>query len=157
MKLSELLTERNILLDFQAKDKWASIDAMVGALIAEGRIQADIRKAVTDALIAREKIASTGIEHGIALPHAWIDGLPEAHAVFGLSTAGVPFQCSDGQPARHIVMLIIPRQAVQQHSHTLAGIARLLNFEEIRDSLIRARSAREVLQIIRDEESKENC
>lgn len=156
MKLGELLNEAQIVLDFQAADKWAAIDALVDLLVVRGLLKEDERKAVTDALLAREKIASTGIEHGIALPHAWIEGLPEARAALGLAPGGIPFQCSDGQPARLIVLLVIPRQAAQQHARTLASIAGLLNYEETRASLLGARSPREVLRIIREEEAKQS-
>ena len=154
MKLGTLLNESQILIGFTARDKWESIEKMIDLLIAQGRLSDKQRKAVSDALVAREKIASTGMEHGVALPHASVDGIDDAMAVFGLSAEGVPFKSADGAPARLILLLISPRSGVQMHIRTLAGIARLMNYEEMRESLLRARTPQEALRIICDEENK---
>jgi len=155
MKLGDLLKEGQIVTDFQAKDKWEAITRMVDLLIEQGRLKADHRDAVYGALAAREKIASTGMEHGVAIPHASVDGVEDALGALALSPAGIPFQSADGQPARIIILLIIPRKAVQKHIRTLAGVARLLQYEEMRDALTNAKSPREALQVIREEEKKD--
>jgi mannitol/fructose-specific phosphotransferase system IIA component (Ntr-type) len=126
----------------------------VDLLVAQGRLAPARRDGVHDALVARERVASTGMEFGVALPHAPVDGLEEALGVLALSSQGVNFQSADGQPARIIVGLVIPRRAVQKHIPTLAGIARLLNYEEFRESLVRARTSREALQLVRAEEQQ---
>jgi len=95
------------------------------------------------------------MEHGVAIPHASVDGVDDALAALAIAPEGVPFQSADGRPARLLILLIIPRKAVQKHIRTLAGIARLLQYEEMRDALTGARSAREALQIIREEEKKD--
>jgi mannitol/fructose-specific phosphotransferase system IIA component (Ntr-type) len=154
MRLSELLREEQILLSPPAKDKGAMIAALVDALAAQGRLEPGRKAAVLEALLAREKIASTGMEHGIAIPHASVDGLPGPLAMLALCPAGVPFQSADGQPARLLVLLVIPRAAVTEHARTLAGIAKLLQYEELREALLRARSPREALGIIREEEQR---
>ena len=155
MKLGDLLKEGLIATGFQARDKWEAITKMVDLLISQGRLKAEQRDAVYGALAARERVASTGMEHGVAIPHASVDGLEDALAVLAISPQGVPFQSADGGPARLIVLLVIPRKAVQKHIRTLAGIARLLQYEEMRDALTRSRSAREALQVIREEEQKD--
>jgi mannitol/fructose-specific phosphotransferase system IIA component (Ntr-type) len=155
MKLSALLTEGQILQGLAAQDKGELIARLADLLVAQGRLPAPLRGPAVEALMARERIASTGMEHGIAIPHASIDGLDAPLAVLGLSPDGVPFQSADGKPARILVLLAIPRQQVADHTRTLAGIARLLQYEEFRDALLRARSPREVLQVVRDEEQRE--
>lgn len=157
MKLAELLREDQILAGFEARDKAEAIGKLVDLLVARGRIKADERRKVYDALIARENIASTGMEHGIALPHAPVDALEEPVLAFGISSAGVPFQSADGKPARLIALLVIPRRSVKSHSQTLARIARLLNYEETREALLRAKSPREAHRIVREEEEKGNA
>lgn len=154
MRLSELLREGQVATGFQARDKWDAIAKIVDLLVVQGRIAPERRVAVHDALVAREKVASTGMEFGVALPHAPVDGLEEGAAALALSPQGINFQSADGQPARIIVALVIPRKAVQKHIPTLAGIARLLNFEEFREALVRARTPREALQLVRAEEQK---
>jgi mannitol/fructose-specific phosphotransferase system IIA component (Ntr-type) len=155
MKLADLILEDGAVLNFSADDKWEAIEKLVDHLIAKKRVKAADRKIYLDALVRRENIASTGMDHGVALPHAQVDGLEEAVAAIGLSPKGIPFQSSDGRPARITVLLLIPKKAVQKHIRTLAGIARLLNYEEMREALLHAKSEREVLEIIRDEEAKE--
>ena len=155
MKLGELLKEGQILTGFESRDKWEAITKLVDLLIAQNRLKPEHRDAVYGALAAREKIASTGMEHGVAIPHASVDGVEDALAALAMSPAGIPFQSADGQPARIIILLIIPRKSVQKHIRTLAGVARLLQYEEMRDALTNARSPREALQVIREEEQKD--
>lgn len=155
MKLGDLLKEGQIATGFQARDKWEAITKIVDLLIAQGRIRTEQRDSVYGALAAREKVASTGMEHGVAIPHASVDGVDEAVAALAVAPDGIPFQSADGRPARLVILLVIPRKAVQKHIRTLAGIARLLQYEEMRDALTRARSAREALQVIREEEQKD--
>ncbi|HVR86647.1 MAG TPA: PTS sugar transporter subunit IIA [Planctomycetota bacterium] len=155
MKLGDLLKEGQIATGFQARDKWETITKLVDLLVAENRLKPEHREAVYDALVTREKVASTGMENGVAIPHASVDGLEDALAAFAISPGGIPFQSADGQPARLVILLVIPRKAVQKHIRTLAGIAKLLQYEEMRDALTNARSAREALQVIREEEQKD--
>ena len=155
MKLGDLLKEGQIATGFQSKDKWEAITKMVDLLVAQSRLKPEHREPVYAALAAREKVASTGMEHGVAIPHASVDGIEDALASLAISPAGVPFQAADGQPSRLIILLVIPRKAVQKHIRTLAGIAKLLQYEEMRDALTNARSPREALQVIREEEQKD--
>jgi PTS system fructose-specific IIA component len=154
VKLAELLREDLILTDFRARDKTEAIGKLVDHLVSRGLLREDRRRGVLHALFARESIASTGMEHGGALPHAGVDGLERALGAFALAPDGVPFQSADGLPSRLIVLLVIPQGSVQRHVRTLAAIARLLNYEEMRERLLRAGSAREVRRIIREEEEK---
>ena len=155
MKMGELLKEGQIATGFQSKDKWEAITKLVDVLIAQNRLKAEHRIAVYDALAAREKVASTGMENGVAIPHASVDGIEDALAALAISPAGIPFQSADGKPATLIILLVIPRKAVQKHIRTLAGIAKLLQYEEMRVALTNARSPREALQVIREEEQKD--
>ncbi len=154
MSFSTLLGEAQVLPGFQARDKWEAIGKILDALAASGRLRPDLRKSAYDALVARERVSSTGMERGVALPHASLDGLDETLAALALSPEGIPFQSADGQPARLIALLAIPRKAVQAHARTLAGIARILNREETRGALLRAATARDALDIIREEEGR---
>ena len=79
----------------------------------------------------------------------------ESTPVVKASPKGFSFQSADGQPARIIILLIIPRKAVQKHIRTLAGVAKLLQYEEMRDALTNARSPREALKVIQEEEQKD--
>lgn len=155
MKLGDLLTEGCVVMGFQAPDKWKAIDSLVERMVSGGRLRAERQQTVLEALIAREHIASTGMENGLALPHASVQDLEEPTAALGISSDGIPFQSEDGKPARLVMLVVIPKRSVHLHVRTLAAVARLMNYEEMRDALLNARSPREVLGIIKREEEKE--
>ena len=153
MKFGEMLNEDLVVLGFTAGDKWQAIDALVARLVEKGKLKPELTKRAVDALVAREKIATTAVDHGIALPHAKIDGIDEALAVLAVSKAGVPFLAADARPSTIFVLLLIPLTQHQLHVKTLASIARLLGFEEVRTGLANAKSEREALGVIRAEEA----
>jgi len=155
MKLAELIREDSIVLDFEAADKWKAIDRLVDHLVAAGRVKASQKKLVHDALVAREKIASTGMEHGVALPHAQIEGLDEAAAALAIAPQGVPFASVDKKPATLIALLVIPRRSIRQHVRALAAIARLLSSAEMRATLLSSKSSKEAAETMAREEAKE--
>lgn len=153
MKLSELLKEGQILVGFACADKADALAKMVDVLRAQDRLPADRRDAVLEALLARERIASTGLENGIAIPHARLDLAGDVLAVLALAPAGIAFQATDGQPSRILSLLVIPTAQVQKGIKLLAAAARVLSYEEVRDALLAARTAREALEILRAHES----
>jgi mannitol/fructose-specific phosphotransferase system IIA component (Ntr-type) len=152
MKLSELLTADLVLSPLEAADKWQAIEALARAASARHKWSSERLARVLDGLTARERSMTTGMEHGIAIPHAAIDGLPQVVAVLGLSRGGVPFDALDRQPARIIVCLIIPRDKKLLHIKTLAEIARLLSRPAVRARLLGAETSEEALDVIRQEE-----
>lgn len=149
MKIGELLREDTILMNFRAADRWAAVATMVDHLVARGQIPADRRQAVVDAVVARENIASTGLENGIAIPHATVDGLENPAAAAAISPEGVAFAAADGKPSTIVVLLVIPRKSIQKHMRTLAAIAKLVESASMRDSLRTAATAADVLATIR--------
>lgn len=148
MKLSNLLSHDLVLFPLEAQDKWQAISAMATAAVGSGRVSVELGPAVERALVAREKSMTTGMEQGIAIPHAAVDGIEDVVAVLGVSPAGIPFETLDGDPARIIVCLVIPRAKKLLHIKTLAEIARLLSRAEVRERLLACASAEEVLATI---------
>jgi mannitol/fructose-specific phosphotransferase system IIA component (Ntr-type) len=152
MKLGDLIKPDLVLMNFDATDKWEAIESLVDVLVGKGRISDEQRQPILDALIAREGIASTGMENGVALPHASVDILDEAVACVAISRDGVPFESADESLATILILLVIPRHRVQQHIRTLAAIARLLNVSEMREALLACDTADCLVKVIRDEE-----
>ncbi len=155
MNLTEFLREEGVFINLKSKDKWDLIRSMVQQLVQKGLLQAEHQKPVMEALIARENVSSTGMEHGIALPHAVVNPIDHPVAALGILPEGVNFQSHDNKPAHLVALLVIPKKSIQIHIRTLAAVARMLNFEEMRHGLLAAKSAQEVLRIIREEEQKE--
>jgi len=143
MKPSELLDEADLVLDFAPADKWHAIRALVDHLVARGRLPGARAAEVLEAILSRERSMSTGMEHGIAIPHAAVDELSGVIAALGLVRAepGLDFESIDGQRARIIVLLVIPKNQKLLHIRTLADIARVLQKARVREGLLAATSA----------------
>jgi mannitol/fructose-specific phosphotransferase system IIA component (Ntr-type) len=137
MKLSELITAELVEVPLRAADKWEALAAIARIPTRAGRYGANLVPVVEQALVARERSMTTGMEHGIAIPHAAVDGIDDLVAVLGLNPVGIPFETLDGAPARIVVGLVIPRSKKLAHIKTLAEIAKMLSRAEVRDRLLR--------------------
>jgi len=157
MKLSNLLRDDVVLLDFRATDKWQAITKLVDHLVAAKRIPVERRQVLLDLIIARERDQSTGLENGVAIPHATVAVLEEAVAVLAVAREGIPFQSADGQPARLIVLYYIPRKFVQKYIRLVAGIAKLLNHAELREEMLAAPAPADLIALVRREEEREQA
>jgi mannitol/fructose-specific phosphotransferase system IIA component (Ntr-type) len=143
MDLALLLQPRDLLVGFDPPDKWAAIQELVGHLVATGRVPREVGPEILRQVIARERSMSTGMERGIAIPHAAVDGVDRVLACMGIVARqeGLAFDAIDGQPARLVVLLVIPRSQKLLHIRTLADVARVLGDEATREALIRAPDA----------------
>lgn len=148
MRLIDLIKQEMILVDLQCEDKWQCIERLVDWMVEQGKVEAQHRDTVLEALVDRERSMSTGMEHGVAIPHGQVTCVDDIVAVFATSRSGVPFESIDGQPAKLIILLVIPKDRFRKHIQTLAGIARLLNQADLREELIRAETAKEIMDII---------
>lgn len=93
------------------------------------------RSAVTDNLFARERLGSTALGEGVAIPHGRIKGLKQPLAAFVRLDQAIPFEAPDGQPVSLLIFLLVPEQATQQHLEILSEIAQLLSDREARERL----------------------
>jgi mannitol/fructose-specific phosphotransferase system IIA component (Ntr-type) len=145
MRLSDLFSAEDVVVDFAPTDKWDAIRRLVEHLVRRGRLPAPSEGAIVDAVLARERSMSTGMEHGIAIPHAAVDGVESVLACMGIITdpQGLTFESIDGRPTRVVVLLVIPRAQKLLHIRTLADIARVLGRDTVREHLIAARSSAE--------------
>jgi len=150
MKLAELITEDLVVLPLRAANKWEALRVVAEAPARAGRYPAAFAATVEQALVVRERSMTTGMEHGIAIPHAAIDGIDELIAVLGVNPVGIPFETLDGAPARIVVGLVIPRSKKLAHIKTLAEIAKLFARAEVRERLVAATSPAEVVAVLAD-------
>jgi mannitol/fructose-specific phosphotransferase system IIA component (Ntr-type) len=140
MHLTELFTPEDLLLDFHPDDKWDALGKLIEHLVKKGSLTADSAPAIRDAVLARERSMSTGMEHGIAIPHAAVEGIDEILVALGIvnTEAGLNFESIDGQPARLVVLLVIPKSQKLLHIRTLADVARVLGKDGVREQLLAA-------------------
>jgi mannitol/fructose-specific phosphotransferase system IIA component (Ntr-type) len=153
--LGEILTEEQIITDLRATDRWQVIDELISNLIATGKVKAEHRDGITAAVRKRESSMSTGIGYGIGIPHASTDLVSEIAGAFGRSKSGIVFDSLDGQPVSLAILLLVPQGQFQQHLHTVANVARLLQKAELRDALKQAADTAAILQIIRQKKIPE--
>lgn len=136
-QITELLANENIVLDLDASSK-KRIFEQVGLLFENN--QGIARSAVFDSLFAREKLGSTGLGQGIAIPHGRIKGLKEAKGAFLRLAKPVPFESPDGKPVSLLFVLLVPEQATEQHLQILSELAERFSDRSCREALCSADS-----------------
>ncbi|MEM7311427.1 MAG: PTS sugar transporter subunit IIA [Planctomycetota bacterium] len=153
MELSELVGPEDVLVEFDPPDKWAAIDQLFDHLVTRGRIPEELASELREAVELRERSMSTGMERGIAIPHAAVDGVEEVVACLGVvqREEGLAFESVDARPAHVVVLLLIPRAQKLLHIRTLADIARLLGRKDVRAALVAAECSEDAWNALRQE------
>ena len=118
---------------------------MVERLVSSGSLDASMEGAAKTALVEREKSVSTGMEHGIAVPHAALDDLQCLKVAMGLIPDGLEFQTVDGKPAEIVILLLVPKQEKVLHLSTLTEVARRLGSADFRARLLRVKTGEEAV------------
>jgi mannitol/fructose-specific phosphotransferase system IIA component (Ntr-type) len=154
MKLAQLLSSDQIILDLKAGEHWQSIVELVDHLTRSGYLSPALRDEALIALKAREDQVSTGIGSGVAIPHAFSDQLDQVVAIFGRSQTGIDFQALDNSPVHFIVLFIVPRRDYHLHLRTLAAIAKMFTNREVLRQLGEADSRDEILAILGSKPSR---
>jgi mannitol/fructose-specific phosphotransferase system IIA component (Ntr-type) len=147
MKLHHYLRPDLIILDLQTEGVENTLRDLVHNLAERGLIQ-DEQHAL-DALLEREAAQSTGIGCGVAIPHAVYPELSSTVIELALSRSGIDFLALDEKPVHTIFLLISPPNRSSTHIKLLARIARLMRLPDIRDELLKAGSAEQVIERIR--------
>ncbi|MBL8525622.1 MAG: PTS sugar transporter subunit IIA [Betaproteobacteria bacterium] len=106
------------------------------------------RSVVFDALFAREKLGSTGLGVGVAIPHGRIKQLRDTVAVFVRAKEGIPFEAPDGTPVRLIFAMLVPEHATEQHLNMLSELAQMFSDEDLRNELLSATDPVVVLKLL---------
>jgi mannitol/fructose-specific phosphotransferase system IIA component (Ntr-type) len=151
MLLHELITrETQIVTDLRATDRWDAIDELMSVLIQCAGISQDKAAAVAVAVRGREESMSTGIGHGIGIPHAPTDQVDRVEAVLGIARHDIDFAALDGEPVHIVLLFVVPKNQFQEHLNTLANIARVLSDETTRQRLRDAATPADVLEVVRD-------
>jgi fructose-specific phosphotransferase system IIA component len=152
MNLNDLLTKEVVKIPLVSEEKNQIIEEMVDVLHAAGRVEN--RDLVLNAVLDRERVMSTGMGDGIAIPHAKTDGVKNLVAAFGITKQNVDFQSIDGKPVRIIFLLAGPTDQTGPHLKALSRISRLMHRKDFRDQLAAADSSEQVIEAIANEERK---
>ena len=146
-QIAALLPVANIVVDLDVATK-AQFFAAVGGIFerSAGLAQAS----VAASLAAREKLGSTGLGQGIAIPHGRIHGLSDAIGAFVRLRAPVPFDAPDGKPVDQLFVLLVPEHATDQHLQLLSELAQMFSERTFRDRLAAASDATGLASVFRD-------
>jgi PTS system nitrogen regulatory IIA component len=145
MKILDVLVKEAILVDLKAKDKIGILNELVAPA---AHITGIDHNEMVRVLMERERLGSTGIGGGIGIPHGKLKRLDRLILGFGLSRKGVDFESMDNRPTHLFFLLITPENATDMHLKLLARVSRLLKKESIKDKLMKAKSAEEVIATI---------
>ena len=146
MNLLDILSPESIIVDLKGESKEEIITELVNSLPVGDAITD--RDQVLQAVIDREKIMSTGIGDGIAIPHGKSAAVTELVAAMGTQRRGMDFDALDGEPAYVFFLLVSPANVSGPHIKALARISRLLKNDEFKKKLIEAGSAEEIIASI---------
>ena len=143
--ISKLLPPSNVVLNLSVSSK-KRVFEQAGLLFENN--QGIARSKVFDSLFARERLGSTGLGQGVAIPHGRIKGLREPVAAFIRLSEPIPFDGPDGSPVAILIFLLVPEQATQVHLEILSELAQMLSDQSFRDSLEKASEASDAHRIL---------
>lgn len=153
MKMLDFLQVGAVKVNLAAKNKKEVIEELLELLVQAGKIKD--KNGVLNAIFEREKIGSTAIGKGVAIPHAKSDAVKEVVAACGISFKGIDFECMvDDEPVRLFFLLVAPNDAAGPHLKALARLSRLLHSSSFRESLMKATTEEELFSVISEEDRK---
>ena len=143
--VAKILSPSHVVVDLQASSKKRLFEQ--AGLLFENHDKI-ARSVVFDSLFAREKLGSTGLGQGVAIPHGRIKGLKEALGAFLRLAQPVPFESPDSQPVSLAFILLVPEKATEKHLQILSELAQMFSDKALRELLTRAPDAEALYQLI---------
>jgi fructose-specific phosphotransferase system IIA component len=150
MKVSELLKPEFIISDLKGETKEEIINELVDLFKDDPRVE-DIEK-VRSAVLEREKVMSTGVGKGFAIPHGKTNAVKEIVGAFGKIKDGIDYESLDGNPVNLVFLLVGKDNLISTHIKLLSRISRLMNKDDFRHRLVEANGADEIVKLFSEEE-----
>ncbi|MBI4161457.1 MAG: PTS sugar transporter subunit IIA [Acidobacteria bacterium] len=152
MRLTDFLSAALVDTDLRGRDKTDCLRRML-EMLGRARAIAD-PEAGLERILERERMMSTGIGDGLAIPHAKAEGMKRNRVAFARVPRGVEFGARDGKPVRLIFLLVGPPDSAAVHVKILAEVARLVGRPEVREGLLAAETPAAVIQLLRKAERR---
>ena len=152
MELSDLLTPESVVANLKAANKKQALQEIARAAAPLTGLE---ERAIFDALLERERLGTTGVGLGIAIPHAKMPGLDRLHGLFARLDQPIDFDSIDEQPVDLMFILLAPESAGADHLKALARISRLLRNQAVCEKLRGAESAVAILALLSEPESSQ--
>jgi fructose-specific phosphotransferase system IIA component len=151
MKITDILNESVVRTNLPGSSKEEIINAMIE--LAASQKQVTNKEMMRTAILEREKIMSTGVGSGFAIPHGKTDAVSDIVAAFAITAQPIDYQSLDDQPVRLVFLLVGRDNMVGPHIKLLSRISRLMNKEDFRKQLLEAETPKDILEIFRQEEA----
>lgn len=152
MKIAEFLSPNAVVAELTAKSKAEILKELSDSL---ARANPSLRaERLVEVLQDREKLGSTGIGEGVAIPHGKLAGISQLQASFGVSRGGVDFEAIDGKPTHLFFALVAPENSAGVHLKALARISRLFKNPRFRQAILEARGADQIHRLIAEEDAR---
>jgi len=151
MKIMDIIDIDLINADLKARNKQEVLGELADMVAKKEGLDAGT---IVPVLEEREKLGSTGIGEGIAIPHGKMKGLKKLVASFGKSAKGINFDSIDGKPAYLFFLLMAPENTAGMHLKALARISRLLKDTKVRERLLESKTTQEVYKALQEEDEK---
>lgn len=149
MRIKDFLDKECIKLGLESTDKKGHIKEMVQVLVGTGKISSKKVEKIITKLMERENLGSTGIGHGIAIPHVKTEYISETTGVLGISSKGVDFDSLDGEPVYISFLLLTPTGATNEHLLAISEISHFLKDKFYRNELKSVENVRQCYKIIK--------
>jgi len=148
MRLVDCLRKEAICMELPAQKRDDALRAMIEQLAEGGLLPSGLVEPVFEAVLARERLGSTAIGRGVAVPHARLEELDGIVVGFGYSSAGVEFRALDGEPVHEIFLVIASKDGAAEYLSVMEQVTRLVQNDDFRRFVAGARTAEEVMDLI---------
>ncbi|HIE44357.1 MAG TPA: PTS sugar transporter subunit IIA [Candidatus Omnitrophica bacterium] len=155
MIITEHLNPAAITTDLKAKTKEEALKELTELLIDAGEVESEEKDNIMRILLEREKVGTTGVGYGVAIPHGRCDAVKDVALAIGCSKKGVDFDSLDGKPVHLLFLLVACTTHGTLYLKILARISRFIKDRQFRDLLTQAESSEKVYEIVKNKEKKD--
>jgi mannitol/fructose-specific phosphotransferase system IIA component (Ntr-type) len=152
VKLTDLLPKKSIIPSLKARDKKGAIQELVQAARRANENEKFVVTDIVEAIVAREKIGTTGVGEGVGIPHAKLEGIKAVIGAFGRSQSGIDFSAVDGAQVHLLFLILAPPSKGEEYQHALQKIIQALKRPNFIKFLKGAKTARDIDDIFREVE-----
>lgn len=149
MHISDLISADRIVCGVALSSKKRALEALSQLLVETGEVSLSETE-IFDGLLARERLGSTGLGHGVAIPHGRFKDVQRATGVFVRLEEGIDFDAIDGEPVDLMFALMVPEESTEEHLQLLASLAEMFSDASIREHLRQCQSPQDAAAIFKD-------
>lgn len=150
MTIYQLLSPKNILLELEVEYKFDAINALVDTFVDV--IENELLEEIREAIISREKIMSTGIGQGLAIPHGKTDAITQNYAAFARLKEPIEFNSIDSKPVQLIFLMVSPYSDQRSHIRLLSRVSTLMNYDDFRSNLLIVPNQEDLVELFKQKE-----